>query len=86
MAVQLVWLAGDAVLRAPVGTAAYGAGAHRAVVLAWFSGELLLRDVRVAMLAMFGAVRTIEELMIVSFELRLLYHACWAELKLQMRL
>ena len=34
MAVQLVWLAGDAVLHAPVGTAAYGAGDDRAVLAA----------------------------------------------------
>lgn len=34
MAVQLVWLAGEAVLRAPVRTAAYGANDDRAIVSA----------------------------------------------------
>jgi hypothetical protein len=55
-------------LHAPVGTASYGAGDDsrcRGAV----SGELLrLRDVRVAVLAVFVVVRTIEELMIASFE------------------
>jgi hypothetical protein len=47
-----------------------------------FAGELLLlRDIRVAVLAVIGSMRIIEDLMIASFELLLLYHACWAKLK-----
>ena len=50
-----------------------------------FAVGLLLRDVTVATLPVFGEVKTIEEeLMIASFELRLLYHAWWAELKVQL--
>ena len=47
---------------------------------------LLLRDVTVAALAVSVVVRTIEELMIASFEFRLLYHTYWVELKLQLQL
>jgi hypothetical protein len=51
-----------------------------------FAGDLLLLHVSVAALALFGIVKTIEEkLRIASFELRLLYHACWEELKVQLR-
>jgi hypothetical protein len=59
-AVQLVWLAGDAVPRTPVRSVAYGASAGRARCLGSVAGELrqlMLHDVSAATLAVIGGLK-----------------------------